>query len=64
MLFSFALAAVAAVAQQTDIGWPRTVRSNNETIEIYEPQVDKWEGGKLEARAAIVVTKTDGAGAI
>lgn len=63
-LFSLAVAAIPAVAQQTDIGWPRTVQSNSETIEIYQPQVDKWEGGKLEARAAMVVTEKDGARAI
>jgi hypothetical protein len=63
-LFSLAVAVIPAGAQQTDIGWPRTVQSNSETIEIYQPQVDKWEGGKLEARAAMVVTEKDAATAI
>ena len=58
-LFFLAATVNSAVAQQTDIGWPRTVQSNSETIEIYQPQVDKWEGGKLEARAAMVVTEKD-----
>jgi len=48
---------LAAAAQTTDIGWPRVVQSNNEQIQIYQPQVDRWLSGKLEARAAIVVTE-------
>ena len=48
------------MAQQTDIGWPRMVQSNNEQIQIYQPQVDKWEGGKLEGRAAVVVSERAG----
>lgn len=59
-LFWLAAATIPAVAQQTDIGWPRTVQSNGEKIEIYQPQVDKWEGGKLEGRAAIVVSERAG----
>lgn len=31
-LFWLAVVAIPVVAQQTDIGWPRTVQSNNETI--------------------------------
>jgi hypothetical protein len=59
-LFLLAVIAIPAVAQETDIGWPRTVQSDGEKIEIYQPQVDKWEGGKLEGRAAIVVSERGG----
>ena len=36
------------------------MQSNSEKIEIYQPQVDKWEGGKLEGRAAVVVSERAG----
>ena len=63
-LFWLVVASIPALAQHTDIGWPRTVQSNRETIEIYQPQVDKWEGGKIEARAAMVVTERNAASGI
>jgi len=57
MMALYALAvAIPAGAQQTDIGWPRTVQSDHERIQIYQPQIDQWADGKLAGRAAIVVT--------
>ena len=56
-ILSLSLCWIATAAQDSDIGWPRMVQSNGEQIQIYQPQVDKWEGGKLEGRAAIVVTQ-------
>ena len=50
---------IPASAQQTDLGWPRTIQSDSEQIQVYQPQADKWEGGKLEARAAIVITRQE-----
>lgn len=44
----------------TDDGWPRSITGNGYQLEIYQPQVDKWQGGKLEGRAAVVVER-DGA---
>lgn len=43
-------------AQTADRGWPRTIHSNGIQIDVYQPQVDKWENGKLEDRTTIVVT--------
>jgi hypothetical protein len=48
-----------AAAQQAGVGWPRTIASDGETIQVYQPQVDKWEKGKLEAREAIVISQND-----
>jgi len=50
---------LSASGQSTDIGWPRIVQSNAEQIQIYQPQVEKWEGGKLEARSAMVITQRE-----
>jgi hypothetical protein len=44
-------------AQQAGMGWPRTIKSDSQTIEVYQPQVDKWENGKLAAREAVVITR-------
>jgi hypothetical protein len=51
-----ALLSVAANPQETDGGWPRTIQTNGTTIEVYQPQVEKWEKGQLEERVAVVVT--------
>ena len=56
-VFSPALFLISVAAQNTDIGWPRIVQSDGEQIQIYQPQVDKWERGKLEARSAMVVSQ-------
>jgi hypothetical protein len=50
-----------ASAQQ---GWPRTIASDGETIQVYQPEVDKWGGGKLQAREAVVITTKGSALAI
>lgn len=55
--FLLGLFTIPAAAQQIGIGWPRTIQSDGELIQVYQPQVDKWEGGKLEAREAVVITR-------
>src|SRR5882672_7015559 len=35
--------------------WPKQIPSGDDTIVIYQPQVEKWEGNTLEARAAVAV---------
>jgi hypothetical protein len=51
--------AVTAYAQRLGIGWPRVIQSNAEQIQVYQPQVEKWEKGKVEAREAVVITRTN-----
>jgi len=40
---------------ETDIGWPRQIVSGDNTIIIYQPQIDRCEQNQLEARAAISI---------
>jgi hypothetical protein len=54
----FLLLAMSASAQP--IGWPRTLQSNGARIEVFQPQVESWENGKLEARAAVDVIRPGG----
>lgn len=35
--------------------WPRKITADGYTVTIYQPQVDKWQGDRLEARAAVAV---------
>lgn len=44
-------------AQQETAGWPRTITSDAETIQVYQPQFDNWEKGKLQAREALIITQ-------
>ena len=44
-----------ASATQGDQAWPRRVSGGSHTISVYTPQVDKWDGTALEARAAVSV---------
>src|SRR5262245_37226782 len=45
---------------QGDLQWPRVIEDGDVTYTVYQPQIDKFEDGILEARAAVQVeTKTD-----
>jgi len=39
----------------TDQGWPRKIESGGVTVLIYQPQVDKWQGNRLDSFAAVSV---------
>ena len=36
-------------------GWPRTFTSGADTFTIYQPQVDKWEGDRIDLYSAVEV---------
>jgi uncharacterized protein (TIGR03000 family) len=38
-----------------DAGWPRKISRDGNTITIYQPQIEKWEGNRLQAQAAVSV---------
>lgn len=37
--------------------WPRQLKVNGATVLIYQPQLDKWDGNRLEGRAAVAVRR-------
>jgi hypothetical protein len=39
--------------------WPYQVKDGNTTFTIYQPQLDSWDGYKLQARAAVSVAQGD-----
>jgi len=40
--------------------WPRVFALNTVTLRVYQPQVEKWEGNRLDFRAAVEATPSDG----
>jgi hypothetical protein len=33
--------------------WPREINANGATVLVYQPQIDRWQNNRLEARAAV-----------
>jgi hypothetical protein len=44
--------------KRVDEAWPRKVTQGNETISMYQPQVETWKGNEVHAYAALAVTST------
>jgi uncharacterized protein (TIGR03000 family) len=38
-----------------DDSWPRKITSNGYSLTVYQPQIEKWDRNRLEARAAVPV---------
>ncbi len=45
--------AKAQATSASDSGWPRTFTGGADTFVIYQPQVDKWEGNRIDLYAAV-----------
>lgn len=56
-------AASAATAPAASLGWPRHFDTANQQIEVYQPQIDTWDGNRIAGRAAVAVGAGAGAGA-
>jgi hypothetical protein len=39
-----------------ELHWPRVFEDNGSTVEIYQPEIEKWQGKDLEGRAAVAIT--------
>ena len=48
-----------ANTEETDPGWPRVIDSGDLTLTVYQPQIEKFDGITLEARAAVAVESKD-----
>ena len=40
-----------------DGNWPREIDTGSIHLVIYQPQVDRWEGNRVDARSAVIVTR-------
>ncbi len=47
--------ALAAKAPPTAPDWPRVAKAGETTLSIYLPQLDSWDGNRLDAHAAVSV---------
>ncbi len=47
--------AKAQAAKTSTDGWPRAITSGADTFTIYQPQVDKWDGNRIDLYAAVEV---------
>jgi hypothetical protein len=48
----------ASAAEQADEGWPRKAIHGDETVSMYQPQVETWIGEEVHAYAALSVLNT------
>ncbi|MBN8928341.1 MAG: hypothetical protein BGO51_24105 [Rhodospirillales bacterium 69-11] len=47
-------------AQPVPTDWPRSFTAGGEKLEIYQPQIDTWDGIRLTGRAAFAIGAADG----
>lgn len=56
--------AVAEAATPTKavspLTWPRNFDAASEHVELYQPEIEKWEGNRMSGRAAVAVGAKDG----
>lgn len=52
-------AALAALQEEPQEGWPREIPVEGASVLIFQPQSDTFEGNMLSGRAAVSVTTTD-----
>ena len=50
-------------ASTSDNGWPRTLTSGTDKFVIYQPQVDKWQGNRIDLYSAVELTTGTGGSA-
>src|SRR6266850_7346186 len=48
--------APAAESAGDELTWPREFQENGTKVDIYEPQIEKWEGVDFETRSAVAIT--------
>src|SRR6266849_9093818 len=39
-----------------ELTWPREFEDNGAKVDIYQPQIEKWEGTDFETRSAVAIT--------
>ncbi|MBN3759707.1 carbohydrate-binding family V/XII [Burkholderia sp. Ac-20365] len=49
-----------APSPTTQADWPRNFETNGEHVEMYQPQIEKWDGNHIAGRAAVSVGAPNG----
>src|SRR6266849_2817428 len=39
-----------------ELTWPREFEDNGTKVDIYQPQIEKWDGADFETRSAVAIT--------
>jgi hypothetical protein len=52
--------AANAPATTTQADWPRNFEADGEHVEMYQPQIEKWDGNRISGRSAVAVGKASG----
>jgi len=39
-----------------ELTWPREFEDNGTKVDIYQPQIEKWDGSDFETRSAVAIT--------
>src|SRR5712671_4365188 len=52
-----------ATSAGDELTWPREFEDNGTKVDIYQPQIEKWEGTDFETRSAVAVTPPGGSNA-
>src|ERR1700756_88017 len=52
--------AATAPVPATQADWPRNFEASGEHVEMYQPQIEKWDGNRILGRAAVAVGKANG----
>lgn len=56
-----AQAATAPAPAATELKWPRDFAIGEQHVQIFQPQIEGWDGARMSGRAAIAVGAADGA---
>jgi hypothetical protein len=47
--------ATSAASLAGDLAWPRDFDIGNDQLEVYQPQIETWQGDRMSGRMAIAV---------
>lgn len=57
---SAATASAPSSSTTSPPAWPRDFEANQQRVEMYQPQIEQWNGNRIAGRAAIAVGSTNG----
>ena len=55
-----AATATSAASVADDLGWPRDFDVGSDQVEVYQPQIETWQGDRMSGRMAIAVGPKSG----
>ncbi len=59
-LMPLATLAATPPTPASSLAWPRNFDAASEHVEVYQPEIEKWDGNRISGRAAVAVGAKDG----